>query len=79
MVRCDGGYASPTGFTLINLLTIATFGEHYSAVDEGIDGVVLAQAHVETGVVHCATLALDDVAGLGKLATEDFHAESLAF
>ncbi len=61
------------------LATVTTFGEHHDAVDEGIDGVILTQTYVQTGMVYGATLALDDVTGFGKLTAKDFHTKSLAF
>ena len=59
--------------------TVATLGEEDCAVDQCVDCVVLAHAYVEAGVVDSAALALDDIAGLGELAAEDFNAESFAF
>ena len=50
--------------------TVAAFGEHNDAVDEGIDCVVFAETYVKAGVVLSATLALDYVACLAVLATE---------
>ena len=41
--------------------------------------MILTKTNVETGVVYGATLTLDDVAGLARLAAKDFHTESLAF
>lgn len=88
MPACDGGMVVKTlvralclayGFYVDEFATIATFGEHYCAVDEGIDCVVFAQANVKAGVVYCATLTFDDVAGFGKLATKNLYTESLAF
>lgn len=61
------------------LTAIATFGESYHAVDEGVDCVVLAKSDVEAGMMYGATLALDDIAGLASLAAKDFNTESLAF
>lgn len=61
------------------LATVAAFGELYGAVHEGVESVVFAHAYVEARVVYGAALALDDVAGFGKLATEDFHAQTFAF
>ncbi len=61
------------------LATIATFGEHYNAIYEGIDSVILAKTNVETRVVNRATLTLDDVTGFASLATKNLHTESLAF
>ena len=40
--------------------------------------MVLAHAYVEAGVVDCTALALDDVAGLAGLTTENLDAEALA-
>lgn len=46
------------------LAAVATFGESYYTIDEGIDCVVLAKSDVEAGMMYGATLALDDIAGL---------------
>ncbi len=53
--------------------------KYYCAINQSVDGVVLAQAHVLAGVVLCATLTLDDIACLGELTAKDLHAESFAF
>ena len=58
--------------------TVTTGGESNGAINESVEGVVLAHAHVQTGMVNGATLTLDDVACLGELAAKDFNAESLA-
>ena len=55
-----------------------TFGESYSAINEGVKSVIFAHANVQTGMVNCATLTFDDVACFCKLATEYFDAESFA-
>ena len=67
------------GLYIDEFAAVATFGEYHHAVDEGVDGVVLAQTYVEAGMVNCAALALDDIAGFAGLSAEDFHTESLAF
>src|SRR2546423_4154220 len=46
-------------------------------VDQGIERIVPAHAHVDTRLPVRATLAEDDTAGGQVLATEFFHAESL--
>jgi hypothetical protein len=55
---------------------IAAFAEHYFAIDESEQRVVLAHAYVLAGVVLGAALTHDDVAGNEGLATEDFYAET---
>ena len=50
--------------------------EHYCAVYECIDGMVFAHAHIKAGMVNSAALALDDIACLSLLATENFYSES---
>ena len=67
------------GLHVDELAAFLTGGEHYNAVYEGEESVVLTHAYVKTGVVYCATLALDDIAGLAVGTTEDFHTESFAF
>ncbi len=59
--------------------SVFAFAEHYHTVNECVNGVILAHAHVFTGMVHSATLALDDVAGFGKLTTKNLNSESFAF
>ena len=54
---------SGVGLHVDELAACLTGGEHYYAVDEGEESVVLTHAYVETGVVLSATLTLDDVAG----------------
>lgn len=61
------------------LAAIATFGEGNGAADKSIEGMVFAYADVLAGVVLCAALALEDVAGLSELAAENFYTESFAF
>ena len=52
--------------------------ERHCTVDESIESVVLAHAHVATGMVCGATLTLDDVAGLYNLTAKLLDAESFA-
>ena len=58
--------------------TVTTGGESNGAINESVEGVVLAHAHVQTGMVNGATLTLDDVACLGKLTTKNLNTESCA-
>ena len=53
--------------------------ELYSAVNQSIEGVVLAHANVLTGTMLGTALTADDVTGLGKLTTKNLHAEAFAF
>lgn len=46
--------------------------ELYSAVNQSIEGVVLAHANVLTGTMLSTALTADDVTGLGKLTTKIF-------
>src|SRR5947209_9842794 len=46
-------------------------------IDQGIERIIAAHAHVDTRLPVRATLAEDDTAGLQVLATEFFHAEAL--
>ena len=59
--------------------SVLPFREYYYTVEQSVDGVVLAHAHVLTRVVHCATLTLDDVAGFAILTAENLNSESFAF
>jgi len=67
------------GLHVDELAAFLAFGEHYDAVDEGEESVVLAHAYVEAGVMDGATLALQDVACLADLTTENLYTESFAF
>lgn len=58
-------------------LVLATLVEIHNAVNESVQGVVLADTHILTRVVLCATLANDDVAGDDCLAAVLLHAEVL--
>jgi hypothetical protein len=60
------------GFVVSLLLEV-----HY-AVNQGKQGVILADAYVGSGVVLGAALANDDVAGNGALTSKDLHAEAFA-
>ena len=60
------------------LTAVAALGEEDGAVNKSVESVVLAHAYVEAGVVDCAALTLDDVAGLAGLTTENLDAEALA-
>ena len=68
----DGGHVDEA-------TTVASFSEEHGAIYEGVEGVVLAHTHVQTGVMNCATLTLDDVACFGVLTAENLHSESFAF
>ena len=59
--------------------SVATFGEEYGAVDERVEGVVLADAYVEAGVVDSAALTLQDIAGLAELAAKNLNTQTFAF
>ena len=58
---------------------VFAFCEEDCAVHKGIERVVFADAYVEAGVVGCAALTFDDVAGLGELTTKNFNTESCGF
>mgnify|MGYP003300071590 CR=1 FL=1 len=57
---------------------LLTFLEADGAIDESVESVILAHAHVVTGMVDGASLTNDDVAGLAGLATKNLHAQALA-
>ena len=46
------------------------------AVLQGKQRIVAADPDIQTGMVYSATLTLDDVAGFGKLTTENLNTES---
>ena len=54
-------------------------GEHNHTVNESIDGMILTHAHVQTGMVNCATLTFDNIARFGVLTAKNLHSESFAF
>jgi hypothetical protein len=51
--------------------------ELYNTFDQSEEGVILATAHIVSGVNLCASLTIDNVAGLDNLAAELFAAKSL--
>lgn len=61
------------------LATIAAFSEEHCAVDERVEGVVFAHTHVKTGMMYSTALALDDIACLSILTTENLNSKSFAF
>lgn len=67
------------GLHVDELATLFAGGEHHDSVDESEESVILAHTHVETGVVNCATLTLDDVTGFAMLTAENLYTESFAF
>ena len=71
--------SSLEGLNIDESTAVAALSEHYGAINESVDGVVLTHAHVETGMMNCTTLTLDDVAGFSKLTTENLNAETFAF
>lgn len=73
------GLLSLSGSHVDKLAAVLSFGEHNHAVDEGEESVILAHADIETGMVHCATLAFDDIARLTVRTTKNFHTKSFAF
>ena len=58
-------------------LVLATLVEIHNAVNESVQGVVLADTHILTRVVLCATLANDDVGGDNLLSTPNLNTSSL--
>ncbi len=67
------------GLNIDELATLFTGREDYYTVDKSEEGVVFADANVQSGVVNGATLTLQDIAGLAELAAKDFNSESFAF
>lgn len=53
-----------------------TRGEFDGACKTGVERVVAAAAHIQTGMDFCAALAHDDRACVAPLSVVDFHAES---
>lgn len=61
------------------LAAFLALGEYNNTVDESEESVILAHAYIEAGMMHCATLTLDDVAGFAILTAENLYTESFAF
>lgn len=74
-----GGLCLAQGGYVDKLAAFFADGELHGAVYESVEGVVAADAYVEAGVMLCAALALDDVAGLADLSAEDLDAQAFAF
>ena len=75
----ESGLVGFVGLYVDELAALFACSEHYYAVDESEESVVLAHTYIKTGMVLCAALTLDDVAGFAVGATEDLHAEAFAF
>ncbi len=52
------------GLYINELTSLLTGGEYYDSVDKSEEGVILAHAYIETGMVLCAALTFEDVASL---------------
>ena len=61
------------------LAAFFAFSEDNYTIDKGENSMVLTHANVQTRVVNCATLTLDDVTGFAVLTTENLYSESFAF
>src|SRR5690554_854184 len=59
-------------------LRVRAGAERHIAVDQGVDGVILAQTNAGAGVPLGAALTDDDVAGNDNFATELLDAETTA-
>ena len=66
------------GCHYVNVSVACAMLELNGSVNECIQGMILAHAHIHARTMNCATLTTDDVASLGKLTTINFHAKSLA-
>jgi hypothetical protein len=56
---------------------VGLFAELNNTIGQSVQGIILADADIQSGVVLRATLANDDVARNALLSTEDFHTQSL--
>lgn len=68
-----------SGLDVDELAAFFAFSEDNHTVDQCEQCVVLSHAYVETGVMNCTALTLDDVAGFAMLTTENLYSESFAF
>ena len=59
-------------------LVLPGLAECNHSVHEGVQSMVRAHAYVLAGIVDCASLTDEDVAGLGHLAAEQFQSKSFA-
>ena len=57
---------------------VSFFAEYNFAINKGKERVVSSHPYVFTGVVYCASLTYQYVAGLCKLAAENLHAKAFA-
>ena len=62
----------------VNVSVACTMLELDSSAHQRIECMILAHAHVGAGTMHGATLTANDAAGIGKLTTKNFNAQSLA-
>lgn len=73
------GKLSLKGHYIDILAAFLAGSEHHDTVDESIQGVILAHAHIATRMVCRAALTLDDVTGYAAAAAGDLDAEAFAF
>ena len=59
--------------------TVFAFGEDNHTVNESVDGMILAHAYVEAGMMYSTTLTLDDIARFSALTAKNLNTESFAF
>ena len=66
------------GLHVDKLTAVFTLSKYYSAINQSIDGVILAHAYIQTGMVNSTTLTLDDVTGFSILTAKNLNSESFA-
>ncbi len=72
------GLVSGVWLYVDELASFFTSREYYDTVDESEKSVVFAHTYVETWMVSCAALTLQDVASLALRSSGNFHTKSFA-
>lgn len=71
-------FSSLVGLNVDEFTSFLAGGEHNHTVDQCEKCVVLTHADIQSGMVYCSTLTLQDVASLAVRATKNLHSESFA-
>lgn len=67
------------GLHVDKLAALFSCGEYHYTVYQCEKSVVLTHAYIQAGMVLCASLAFEDIAGFAFRAAEDLHTKSFAF
>lgn len=80
--RCAPMILKSVGLMRLHVDKLAPFlarGEHHNTINQCEECVILAHTHVQTRVVHCATLTFQDIACPAARTTKNLNTKSFAF